>query len=196
MLPLLMLAGDQQELHIGEAIERLASQFRLTAEERARLLPSGRNSTFRNRVWWARTHLTKARLMENTGRGISRITARGLQALSDAPKVINIAYLRQYPEFREFQKAAQQPESTAISPEAPTETQTPEEILQASYQSLRKSLAEELLEQAKTCSPSFFKRLVVDLLVAMEYGGSLKDAGKARSNRTGGERRNAQTYGV
>jgi restriction system protein len=40
-------------------------------------------------------------------------------------------------------------------------------------------LASEVLEKAKACSPAFFERLVVELLVKMGYGGTREDAGKA-----------------
>jgi len=58
------------------------------------------------------------------------------------------------------------------------------EALEAAYQSLREELAEELLARLKKASPSFFERCVVELLVAMGYGGSRVDAGKA-IGRTG-----------
>jgi restriction system protein len=61
----------------------------------------------------------------------------------------------------------------------PPDTATPEEALEDSYLKLRAALADDLLERLKACSPSFFERLVVDLLVAMGYGGSLADAGQA-----------------
>jgi restriction system protein len=51
--------------------------------------------------------------------------------------------------------------------------------LEVAYQSLRKTLAQDLLDRIKTCSPKFFETLVVDLLVAIGYGGSRKDAGQA-----------------
>ena len=59
------------------------------------------------------------------------------------------------------------------------EANTPEETLESSYQELRWELAQELLERVKQCSPSFYEKLVVDLLVAMGYGGSRDDAGQA-----------------
>jgi restriction system protein len=58
-------------------------------------------------------------------------------------------------------------------------SQTPQEILDTTYQNLRQNLAEEILERIKTNSPRFFETLVVDLLIAMGYGGSRKDAGQA-----------------
>ncbi len=56
---------------------------------------------------------------------------------------------------------------------------TPEEALDAAYQRLRIDLEAELLDQVKEASPSFFERLVVQLLVRMGYAGTLRDAGEA-----------------
>ena len=56
---------------------------------------------------------------------------------------------------------------------------TPSDMIEGGYQTLRAELGLQLLDQVMACSPEFFERLVVDLLVAMGYGGSRADAGKA-----------------
>jgi restriction system protein len=177
MLPLLQIAGDGQEHSLGEAIDSLALEFGLTDEDRNELLPSGRQAKLDNRVGWARTHLGKARLLESAGRGKFRISDRGIQVLNSNPPEINLSFLLQFPEFVEFRNVSRQ--STPREEEQDEPNQTPEEILEASYQNLRRALAQALLERIKVCSPRFFERLVVDLLVAMGYGGSRKDAGQA-----------------
>lgn len=174
MLPLLRIAADKQEHVVSEVVEELAEHFRLTPDERKQLLPSGRQAAFDNRIGWAKTYLAKAGLLESTGRGRFHITERGLDVLTSPPNAINIGFLKQFPEFVEFQSPSGRVES---QPRA--ELETPEELLEVSYQNLRLSLAQELLERVKKCSPQFFEHLVVDLLVAMGYGGSRKDAGQA-----------------
>ncbi len=177
MLPLLQLAADGQEHTIYEAMDALASMFNLSPEERNELLPSGQQSRFDNRVHWARTYLKQADLLEATGRGRFRITQRGLDVLRHRPDRIDVAFLRQFPEFIAFQLRSPRNHDAGA---APIElTHTPDETLQASYQSLREELAKELLERIMNCSPRFFERMVVDLLVAMGYGGSRQDAGRA-----------------
>jgi restriction system protein len=178
MLPLLTLTGDQQEHSLRQAIGQLAGQFELSHQERTELLPSGRQATFDNRVGWARTYMKKAGLLESTRRGYFRITSRGLEVLRQSPREINIAFLRQFPEFINFQRAGQD-EPAAPSGEQPAATQTPEEQIDAAYQEVRESLARELLQAIKDQSPAFFERIVVDLLVKMGYGGTRKDAGQA-----------------
>jgi restriction system protein len=177
MLPLLKITGDRQVHSLGKVIDTLALQFGLTDEDRQEILPSGRQAKFDNRVGWARTYLKKAGLVESTGRAKFCITERGLQVLNSNPTEINVQFLKQFPEFLEFQSIARQ--SNRRDEEEIESEQTPEEILESSYQSLRHDLAQELLGRVKGSSPRFFENLVVDLLVAMGYGGSRKDAGQA-----------------
>lgn len=176
MLPLLRFASDGNEHHIRSAIEFLAEEFSLSESELQELLPSGRQATFDNRVGWARTYLKKAGLLQSPRRAYFQITDRGLSVLAMDPPRIDNAFLKQYPEFLQFQ-------TTAIDKgpkdETPDTLQTPEEAIEAAYLEYRQSLASELLTIVKKCPPEFFERLVVDLLVTMGYGGTRQEAGKA-----------------
>jgi restriction system protein len=178
MLPLLKFASDGQEHSLRESIEALADEFSLTAEERRELLPSGQQAIFDNRVGWARTYLKKAGLLRTTRRGYYLITDRGQETLAENPSAINVAFLKQFQEFLEFQKSSKRQADETSEQEA-AHTQTPEEEIEAAYQKLRQGLAAELLQTIKNCSPAFFERLVIDLLVKMGYGGTRKDAGEA-----------------
>ncbi len=176
MLPLLKLASDQKEHALSEAYDAMANHFAVTDEERNEMLPSGRQSRFDNRVGWARTYLKKAGLIESVGRGKFRITQRGLDVLKSNPAGITKDFLTQFPEFREFQTRQN------IKPENGEEVEghdrTPDETLDAAYQVLRRTLAQDLLDRIKNSSPRFFEKVVVDLLLAMGYGGSRIDAGE------------------
>ena len=176
MYPLLELAADGEVHSMDEAYEVLAERFRLTEEERAELLPSGRQSRYENRVGWARTYLTKAGLLESTGRGQFKITPRGLDVLRSGVTDIDKNYLYQFPEFVEFRRRDRGNAESEVIEDA---GKTPDEQLELLYLELEKQLAHELLERIRQCSPAFFERLVVQLLVAMGYGGSVSDAGKA-----------------
>ncbi len=180
MLPFLKAINDEQEHSLHEIVEKLAMEFNLSSSERSELLPSGRQRKFENRVGWAKTYLSKACLIEMTGRARFRITQRGKEIISKNLPSINMKYLQQFPEYLEFRS---RPEKETIGNEGPVtdadNRQTPEELLEESYQRIRAGLAQELIERLKACSPAFFERLVVELLVAMGYGGSLKDAGMA-----------------
>lgn len=178
MLPLLKLVSDGSEHKFGDVVETLSDQFRLSEEEKNELLPSGQSFTFGSRVSWARTYLKKAGLLDSPRRAIVTITKRGKDIIDQNPPQINVRFLKQFPEFVEFQTPKRE---NTIDAEIVDETipQTPEETLEGSYQSIRKSLAQDLLNKVIALSPAFFERLVVELLVKMGYGGSIKDAGRA-----------------
>jgi restriction system protein len=184
MLPVLRLAAGSTELRFRDAVDLLAQEFDLTAEERAELLPSGVAFLFDNRVGWARTYLKQAGLLESPKRGLVRITDRGRAVLGKNPARIDSKYLEQFPEFREFRKRRSDEVQTEGAPgQAPrqpaVEVETPEERLASAYRTLRIDLQADLIEQVKSASPAFFERLVIDLLVSMGYGGSRQDAGRA-----------------
>jgi restriction system protein len=175
-LPLLKLLEDKQEHSLREVIDSLTKQFSLTIEEQHELLPSGKQAIFDNRVGWARTYLKKAGLLESTRRGFFRITDRGLQVLRQKPEKIDVEFLEQFEEFKKF-RAIRRVKPTEVDEEEP-ET-TPEEALANAYQNIKNELADELLQQLKASSPRQFENIVIDLLVAMGYGGSRKEAAKA-----------------
>lgn len=134
---------------------------------------------FYNRVGWAQTYLKKAELVSSPKRGYVTITTRGLRVLDEAPESIDNEFLRKFQEFREFEDT---PANSTTKPEnikKIDEELDPEEALHSAHQKLRKNLADDLLETVRKCSPNFFERLVVELLVNMGYGGSLQDAGRS-----------------
>lgn len=181
MLPLLRFAGDGEEHSLRETVDALADHFGLTPNERKELLPSGQQEVFNNRVGWARTYLSKAGLLQKTRRSHYAISERGREVLASNPDRIDVKFLRQFEEFREFQalKGTRSSSSGAgVESSADTDT-TPEESLESAYGRLRDALANELLQQVKAASPSLFERLVVELLLKMGYGGSRQDAGRA-----------------
>ena len=177
MSPLLELAGDNKSHRVHDAVDLLAQQFTLTDQERREVIPSGRVSRFHNNVTWARTYLKKAGLLEDPKRGEFRITERGRQVLAGGHGSIGVRFLEQFDDFRNFKTARRTPQPDTAKLDFPEET--PEEALQAAYQTLRNSVASDLLDQVKRSSPAFFERLVVDVLVAMGYGGSRGEAGEA-----------------
>lgn len=180
MLPLLKYLSDKKEHSLQETHDSLAQQFNLTEPEIRELLPSGQQPIFRNRLGWARTYMLKAHLLESTKRAHFKITDRGLQLLTENPKEITAEYLARYPEFIEF-KTLRRPKDFNFEGSIVeiNDTKTPEETLEYAFQKLRSELAKELLDVVKSCSPSFFEKLVVDLLIKMGYGGTRKDAGQA-----------------
>jgi len=177
MLPLLQVVSDGKEYRLGNVITILATQFQLTEADLKELLPSGRQARFNNRVGWAQTYMKKAGLLEGTGKNGFHITARGTEILQSKPKSMNTAFLKQFPEFVEFAHGS--PGLNGGPPPESGPIGTPEEVLESTFQALQKELAHDLLERVKKGSPAQFEQLIVDLLVAMGYGGSRKEAGQA-----------------
>ena len=179
MLPLLRFASDNAEHTTREAVDFLAGQFHLTQEERSQLLASGQQAVFNNRIGWANSYLKKAGLLVSPRRGVLRLTPRGAQVLAEQPARIDVKYLEKFAEFLVFRDASRTAKSIdaaeemTVSPE-----QTPEESLEIAHQSIRVGLAQDILARILGCSPAFFERLVVELLVKMGYGGSRQDAGE------------------
>lgn len=186
MLPLLRFVADGREHHLREAIETLAIHFGLSEEERLELLPSGKYPTFNSRISWASSYMNAAGLIEKPRRGYMKITIRGRSVLEEDPQRIDVKFLERYPEFVAFRrKGKKAPRKSSVKnleeveDTAESEIQTPSETIEAAYQIIHDSLAEELLQQIKACSPGFFERLVVDVLVSMGYGGTRREAGRA-----------------
>lgn len=181
MLPFLQYLSDGKEHSLSETHDYLAQEFNLSDDELRELLPSGQQPIFRNRVGWARTYMKKAGLLTSPRRAHFIISDRGHNLLNENLKEINGNVLSRFPEFIEFQTVKKPKKKVIEQTELfePKSNQTPEEILEYSYQKLKLDLGKELLEIIKSCSPAFFERLVIDLLIAMGYGGSRKDAGEA-----------------
>lgn len=171
MAPLLNLTSNGEVWELRQCIVALADQFHLTETERNELLPSGRQDRFTNRVHWAASYLARAGLLERPARGRLLITELGRTALRSGPGRITARWLAQF--TNDDDSPGREP---IVEPESAV---TPEEELANSYLRLRSLLADELLVRMKQSPPDFFERLVIDLLVAMGYGGSLADAGQA-----------------
>lgn len=180
MLPVLKFVADGQEYRMADVILGLANVFKLSEDEKAELLPSGQTPLFNNRVHWAKTYLKKSGLIDSPRRATITITDRGRKILKENPPEINVKFLKRFPEFIEFHSSKKEGlvDADSLGNEE-IKKQTPEELLESGYQSIRKSLEQELLLKLKTIHPSFFERVVVELLVRMGYGGSIQDAGKA-----------------
>ena len=192
MLPLLKLFEDGQEHSSSAVRDELADVFQLSPQERRELLPSGKQKRFDNRVGWARTYLGKAGLLENTKRGHYVITERGRDVLKENISRIDLNYLNRFQGVRDFRagvsdnQESEQNETTSrteakreFTSSAETLGQTPLELLTSGYQQLNDELTEALLATIRQTSWQFFEQLVIDLLLAMGYGGSRQDAGEA-----------------
>ncbi|WP_373413538.1 restriction endonuclease [Ensifer aridi] len=179
MLPVLNSARSG-EVRIGAVVQALGDSLALSEAARATLLPSGRQTLFANRVHWAKTYLAKAGLVENTRRGHFRITPRGSEVLASRPERIDNRFLSRFEEFQQFtgRTASSSEEVSSLSTDEVAD-QTPDEVMRTAHRQIEAALAQDLLDRVRAAPPDFFERLIVNLLLAMGYGGSAAEAGRA-----------------
>lgn len=177
MLPVLQLASEHVALHKSEYEPILAEQLKLTEEDREEMLASGQQTTYQNRIGWAITYLVKTKLLDRPARATIQITDRGRELLATNPPKINIKLLKSYPEYLAFQHATRTKKEE--DPEDESDSISPREQLENAYDRLQRTLASDLLDSMKQMAPQAFEQLVVDVLVAMGYGGTIADAGQA-----------------
>jgi len=144
------------------------------------MLPSGKQTTIANRVHWARSYMKQAGLVRNIRRGWYELTDRGRSVLDDPTISVNSKYLEQFDEFREFKsRGKENGEEVTAQEESETPANTPDENLQAAHKKLEAALSANLIDYVRLASPMFFENLIVELLIAMGYGGTSEDAGRA-----------------
>lgn len=184
MRPVLEFASNR-EVSIRDAVEAISEDLGLSDEEKTKLLPSGKQTRIANRIHWARSYLKQAGLVKNTKRGHYVVTERGREALGNSNVAINNELLEQFDEYQDFKSRTKDVNATIIgSSEENQNLTTPDESIREAHERMNDSLAFDLLEQIRGVEPAFFEDVIVELFVAMGYGGSSKDAGKALG-RTG-----------
>jgi restriction system protein len=180
MLPVLRLAA-KGETRVPEAADKIAEEFGLSAAEREQLLPSGRQRVLHNRIHWAKFYMNRAGLIDTPSRGRFVASEAGRALLNTDPKGIDVKLLLAIPEFHAFYKNQATDQDAEPSAETALDgtidgSRTPEEQIEAAHETLETALRTDLLQRILQNSPSFFERLIVELLVAMGYGGSHRNA--------------------
>ncbi len=183
MLPVLKKVSSG-EIRISDVVGQLAIEHQLSVDEIADLLPSGKQTTFSNRVHWAKTYLKQAGLVETTRRAYFQITARGKEVLAQNPTRIDVKFLTKFPEFSAFRERKGETEeksndSFASAVPVILDEQTPDEVMRSAHKQMSAALGQDILDRILQAPPVFFERLIVALLLAMDYGGSAAEAGRA-----------------
>lgn len=177
MRPLLAAIANGAR-NANEAKPILQKQFDLGAIDLEEMLPSGRQTVFGNRIGWARTYLFKAGLIEKSKRNDYNISAAGRLALNTYPNEIRVAELEAFAPFREWKVLSGAKSTIAEITEEPSNTTTPEERISIDFKSIEDALVEDLLTAVLAIDPSKFEQLIVDLLLAMGYGGGDRSMGE------------------
>ena len=174
----LLALSDGQTHKAQEVRNYIAEEMNISEQDLAELLPSRRQSTFNNRVAWARTYLDRAGLIETPSRGQYRITDEGKRALSSGDK-IDLKYLEQFDSFNEFHSVSTHDSNNGDNDrsEEESEEMSPVEILDDAFKKVNATLAGELMSEVMKLTPGEFERLVVKLLLKMGYGNGIDDAG-------------------
>lgn len=172
MLPILEYSKDGKEYKLKDTRLYLEKYFNLTDEDKSERISSGQLK-IANRTGWARTHLKKAGLMENTKTGYAKITPEGLKLLEEKPDKLDAKFLLRYKSYREFQNIETTDEKETLT----SSEDSPEEIIEKQFKLINETLAEDLYYNIMNNSPEFFEKLVVDLLIAMGYGGFREESG-------------------
>lgn len=171
MKPLLAAVKDGEVYKIKDVTAVLAQQLNLSEEDFAEMLPSGRQTVFKNRVGWAKTYLKKAGLLDSPVRATIVITEAGKKVLAEDPEKIDSRYLKRFPSFADFVSASDSTnEDITASTVSMTNDLTPDDQLEDAYKQINASLASDLLSEVMKIPPYTFEKLVVDLLSKMGYG--------------------------
>lgn len=174
MLPILSFLEDENVKKTREIINHIIIKFNVTEEESKELIPSGRAKLIDNRVGWACTYLRKFGLINSPNRGQNVISKEGLSLLSKNHKSLSHKKLKKLYPSAELEK-----DSNSKTSNKDLTEKTPEEIIGLQHKEINEALAKEIIDQVIQIDPSQFEQLVVDLLLAMGYGGTVEDAGKS-----------------
>lgn len=180
MLPVLAVAAEG-ETRVPIVAQVIADKLGLTVEEREELLPSGKQRLLHNRVHWAKFYMSKAGLIESPKRGVFVASPSGVSLLKTNPGSISVETLKSFPAFAEFYGetgTSVDPEHAAATVAAANSGVTPEEQIDGAHAIMLAALKADLLQRVLEQSPAFFEHLIVELLLAMGYGGSHEDAAR------------------
>jgi len=169
MLPLLKAFQNGKEKTSKELREEMVSHFNISEDKQKEKIPSGKQPLYTNRVAWAIAYLKMADLISSPARAVYTITEEGKKVLENPPEKITINFLKQ---FDSFSKNRNPEKDTELDDNKQIVEKTPDELIEIGYKQVKNELSLQILNQIKDCSPYFFEKLVLDLLIKMGYGGS------------------------
>ncbi|MCI5864690.1 MAG: restriction endonuclease [Cloacibacillus porcorum] len=166
--PFLEALKDGKQHTLKDIIKYIVKYFDLTESDISELLPSGRQTVFRNRIGWARTYLKKSGLIGSPKRAEFIITNTGKDAISDKTVVIDNNYLMRFEGFQRF--VNHDLGTVDTQNETQCDKDTPDDIFERAFQEINDNLADEILSEVMKISPTSFEQMAIDLLHKMGYG--------------------------
>jgi restriction system protein len=181
MVPILAVLADGKTRNRQELYELVAKEAQLTSTQRVEVLNSG-TKRYINRIAWALIYLHKAGAVVRPSRGIHQITQFGHELLNTHASGITLADLKQIEGFAD-QWSKQKTEDLV---QIDSEELDPHEIVERGIESINREIANELLNRLHLQNPEFFEQAVIDLLLAMGYGGKDTNATRTQLTHDGG----------
>lgn len=179
MLPVLKAVGVESTA-VKAIRETVARTMSIGEEAQREMLPSGRQEVFVNRVAWALAYLQGAGLIERIGRGLYRITEQGKKVQESPIERVDLKFLRTLPAFQAWRSADTPTPGAAVTDTGratiPDEDALPpNEQLEHTVGLMKGAVGREVITRLQAETPAFFEQVILDLLIAMGYGGGQID---------------------
>lgn len=173
IIQVLRALEDGQTLTRRELDAKTLDVAGITPEQRGVQMRSGGQLVL-NRIGWAMSALTRAKAVGKPERGHYVITQVGKDLLSRFPEIITEKDLMAQPAWNEYVPTPRG-EKLATTNDLDLSEQDPKEAIEISVEKIKNDVAGELLSRLRAGDPEFFERAVIELLKAMNYGGSSQD---------------------
>lgn len=179
LLPVLKALADGKELSLADLQERVAKSLRLTPDDVRKMMPHGRYSILYHRVYTAAKYLWRAGLVKYPRRGYRQLTEEGKRLLEDPPPRLDLTFVQSLPDYKQWQdnSRASAVNESSSSVDVVSES-TPEDAARKAFELLEDELQADLLVRIHQSSPSFLEHVIINLLIAMGYGGGNADRGE------------------
>lgn len=185
LLPTLYVLSNGETHQLRALFAAVQDHLQLTDDQRWETVGSGQSKA-ENRIGWALSALTRAEVLHRPSRGHYAITVTGRELLRRRPQGLTEADLRKIPAYQAYTPRASAPapgpDSAATSRSSVDQPDvTPREQIETGVSRIDSAVAAELLDKLRGQDPAFLEQSVLDVLVAMGYGGA-----EQRARRIGG----------
>ena len=186
LVPILQVASDGRVRTRREMYADVANHMHLTQAQRDKTLKSGQGMAD-NRIGWAMSFLVRAEALNRPRRGSCVITEVGRALLARHPDGITEKHLQAIPAYRDYVPVERPGSTRAPAAVEPVETVLdPVEQIEQGIQRINADVSAQLLKRLREQDPAFLEQAVLDVLVAMGYGGTDGQARRIGGTGDGG----------